>query len=441
MNYLKIAMIGLLLVMIAGCGKAKKGSETESRATLEKESNARIAELRKNIADEPNKMEWRYQLAKEYEQMDRNAEALQTYEEALKLNPAQTDLKFNYAELALKMGERKKAFQAYKEILLGVDGQQYLSRIAPKFLDLYKVTPVIASAAPEAFGIYSADGTKIIYQTYQNNNWDIFEYDRNSQTSTQITFNTANEENPDYSPDSRLIVYTSDQDDHRDVEYNQKLRDIYVYDRGAKRETNLTTNSSNDWRPRFSRNGKFISFVSERSDLREVSPVELFSHIFMMETDGTFQQEITKGNQMDGGPVMSGSDTDPIYFDSNRNGNYAIYKIVPGSTEAEQVTASKPYDNVAPDLNFDNSRITFFSDRDGNYEIYMMNIDGTNEQKLTSNPADDLNPIFSPDGRKILFHSDRRGNYDIYEIDLDQKNEELSLSKVLEQIDAALAVL
>jgi Tol biopolymer transport system component len=350
-------------------------------------------------------------------------------------------LKYNYAELALKLGERKKSYQAYKDILLGVDSQQYLSRIAPKFLDLYKVTPVIASTAPEAFGIYSADGNKIIYQTYQSSNWDIFEYDRNTQTSTQITFKSSDEENPCYSPDGKQIIYTSNQDDHRDVDYNQKLRDIYIFDRMANREVNLTANSSNDWRPRFSRNGKFISFVSERSDLRDVSPVELFSHIYIMEVDGTFQLEITKGEQMDGGPVMSGGDSDPIYFDSNRGGNYAIYKIVPGSTDAEQVTASAPYDNVAPDLNFDNSRIAFFSDRDGNYEIYTINIDGSNEQKLTSNPADDLNPIFSPDGRKILFHSDRRGNYDIYEIDLDQKNEDFSLAKVLEQIDAAMAAL
>jgi Tol biopolymer transport system component len=441
MKCLNNAAICLLVIMIAACGKGRKGSEGISREELEKESNARIVELRKHIEDEPNKMEWRYQLAKEYEQIDRNMEALKTYEEALQINPAQTDLKYNYADLALKIGERKKAFQAYKEILLGLDSQQYLSRIAPKFLDLYKVTPIVATTVPEAFGMYSADATKILYQTYQGDNWDIFEYNLASQSSTQITFKTSNEENPDYSADGKLIVYTSDQDDHRVVDYNQKLRDIYVYNRATNREVNLTANSSNDWRPRFSTDGKFISFISERNDLRDVSPVELYSHIFMMETDGSFQLEITKGNQMDGGPVMSGGETDPIYFDSNRDGAYAIYKITPGNAEIQQISASMPYDNVAPDLNFDNTRIAFFSDRDGNYEIYMMNIDGSNEQKLTSNPADDLNPIFSPDGRKILFHSDRRGSYDIYEIDLDQKNEDFSISKVLEQIDAAMASL
>jgi Tol biopolymer transport system component len=441
MKCLRIVVSCLLMILIAACGNARKGSEGMSREDMEKESNARIVELRKHIEDEPNKMEWRYQLAKEYEQMGRNTEALQTYEAALNINPSQTDLKYNYADLALKTGERKKAYQAYKEILLGIDSQQYLSRIAPKFLDLYKVTPIIASPAPEAFGVYSPDGTKILYQTYQSNNWDIFEYNLATQTSTQLTFKTSDEENPDYSPDSKLIVYTSDQDDHRDVDYNQKLRDIYIYDRTTNREVNLTANSSNDWRPRFSPDGNFIAFVSERNDLRDVSPVELFSHIFMMEIDGSFQLELTKGEQMDGGPVMSGGETDPLYYDSNRDGNYAIYKMTSNSTEIQQISASMSADNVAPDLNFDNTRLVFFSNRDGNYELYMMNSDGSNEQKLTSNPADDLNPIFSADGRKILFHSDRRGNYDIYELDLDQRNEDFSLSKVLEQIDAAMASL
>jgi Tol biopolymer transport system component len=435
-------MLCLLCIVLMTCGKAKKGTETMSREEMEKESNARITELREHIADEPNKMEWRYQLAQEYERMDRNLEALKTYEEALQINPTQWDLKYNYADLNLKTGERKKAYQTYKEILLGSDGQQYLSRIGSKFLDTYKVTPVIASAVPEAFAMYSADGTKIIYQAYQGTNWDIYEYNLATQTSTPVISKPSDEENPAYAPNSQIIVYTSNQDDHRDVEYNQKLRDIYFYDRQANREVNLTTNSSNDWRPRFSRDGKFISFVSERSDLREVSPIELFSHIYTMEANGSFQLEITKGEQMDGGPVMSGGENDLIYFDSNRSGTYAIYMIDPTNSAIKQIsTADIPFNNVAPDLNADNTRLVFFSDRDGNYELYMMNTDGSNEQKLTANPADDINPVFSPDSRKILFHSDRNGNYDIFEIDLDQRNDTLSMSKVIEQIDAAMAVL
>jgi Tol biopolymer transport system component len=404
-------------------------------------SNERIAELKENIADEPNNLEWRYQLGREYQGLGLDMEALKTYEEALAIDPGQSDIKFDYAELALRMGDKRKALQAYKELLLGVDGQQYLGRISAKFTDAYSVTPVISSDKPEAFGMYSQDGNKIIYQAYQNDNWDIFEYDVITQTSTQITFDQAHEENPAYSPDGRYVVYTSTRDDHRNVEYSQKLRDIYILDRQSMREANLTANSSNDWRPRFSRDGKFIVFVSERNDLRDVSVIDLYSHIFIMESNGSFQLQLTNVDANDGGPVMVGGENRPIYFDSNRNGNFAIFKINTDGSAVGQLTMNVESNDVAPDVNIDGTKMVFFSDRDGNFEIYMMNTDGSNQQRLTANPADDTNPILSPDGTRVLFHSDRSGNYDIYELDLAQKSETASLTQVIARIDNALATL
>jgi TolB protein len=413
----------------------------ESATATEAESLERIADLKEQIQDDPSKMEWRYQLAQEYQKIGRNMDALKTYEEALLIDPGQSDMKYEYAELCMVMNDKKKAFQSYKEILLGVDGQQYLGRISQKFMDSYKVNPIIASDADEAFGSYSFDGQKVIFQKFTDDNWDIFEFDLGAQTSRRLTFDEAHEEHPAFSPDLRTIVFTSTRDDHRAVGYNQKLRDIYTLDLINNREVNLTTNSSNDWRPRFSRDGKFISFVSERSDLRDMDSFELFSHIFVMESDGSFQLELTKGEVNDGGPVMSGSENDPIFFDSNRNGDFAIYSMMGDGSNIEQLTFNSGANDVSPDISKDGVKIAFFSDRDGNYELYMMNNDGSNQQRLTSNPADDLNPVISPDGTKVLFHSNRFGNYDIFELDLQQKTETATVSQVVAMIDTALSAL
>jgi len=441
MHFVRYILICLLTIYLFACGGSQVTPESETATITEAESLERINDLKEMIADEPSKMEWRYQLAQEYQKLGQNMEALKVYEEALAIDPGQSDLKYQYAELSMEMGDKRNAFQSYKEILLGIDGQQYLPRISQKFLDAYKVTPLVASDAPEAFASYSVDGTKIIYQKHLNENWDIFEYDIAAQNTKQITFNEAHEEHPSYSPDFRTITYTSTRDDHRSVDYNQKLRDIYVMDLVNNRETNLTTNSSNDWRPRFSKDGKFISFVSERNDLRDVTIVDLYSHIFVMENDGSFQLELTKGDVNDGGPVMSGGEMDPIFFDSNRNGDYAIYKMNGDGSSLEQMTFNSGANDVSPDLSSDGIKVAFFSDRDGNYELYTMNNDGGNEQRLTSNPADDLNPIISPSGKKILFHSNRFGNYDVFELDLEQKTSTASVSQVVSLIDAALATL
>ena len=150
MPVMRIVAALFLMLLLMSCGGTQQSPEAETATPSEKESLARIEELKENIADEPNKIEWRFQLAKEYEKIGQDMEAMKTYEEALALDPGQTDMRYNYAELAMKMGDLKKAYQSYKDILLGVDGQQYLARIGAKFMDTYKVTPVIASSDPEA---------------------------------------------------------------------------------------------------------------------------------------------------------------------------------------------------------------------------------------------------------------------------------------------------
>jgi Tol biopolymer transport system component len=442
MGPLKYVLLSLLVLIFISCGGSSKTStDTEELTLSEEEASLKISELKENIQDDPNKLEWRLQLAREYEALDRNMEALKAYEEALTIDPNQADTKFSYAELALRMGDKRKSFQAYKEILLGIDGPQYLNRIAPKFLDSYDVQPIISSPLPEGYATYSSDGNKIIYQAYDNDNWDVFEYDVALKTSRQITFDPSHDENPAYSPDMKTIIYTSTKDDHRNVDYNQKLRDIYTIDLISQVETNLTTNSSNDWKPRYDRINNFIVFVSERSDLREVEITELYSHIYIMEGDGSFQLQLTKIDANDGGPVLSGGETGTIYFDSNRNGSFDVYRMKADGSDLKQITYDQAFNNVSPDLSADATKIAFFSDRDGNYEIYTMNENGDNVQRVTSNPADDVNPIFSPDGTKILFHSDRMGNYDIFEADLTKRNEVAKISDVVAKIDASIATL
>jgi Tol biopolymer transport system component len=64
-------------------------------------------------------------------------------------------------------------------------------------------------------------------------------------------------------------------------------------------------------------------------------------------------------------------------------------------------------------------KIAFLSDRDGNAEIYVMDVDGTNQTRLTYSNWEPLGeatdfPAWTPDGSKIAFASGQTGNWEIY---------------------------
>lgn len=102
-----------------------------------------------------------------------------------------------------------------------------------------------------------------------------------------------------------------------------------------------------------------------------------------------------------------------IVFDSNKDGNYEIYKMNADGSGTTRLTNSANID-AYPNWSPDGTKIVFYSTRDGNYEIYSMNADGSSPTRLTNNAAIDAYPAWSPDGTKIVFSSDRNGNHEIY---------------------------
>lgn len=96
-------------------------------------------------------------------------------------------------------------------------------------------------------------------------------------------------------------------------------------------------------------------------------------------------------------------------------------------TEATPVETTEPTEAAVQEPEYLPCTIAFQSDRDGNWEIYRMAPDGSDQVNLTNNPADDMEPAFSPDGSQIAFVSDRVINEDeggqfIYLMDADGNN-------------------
>jgi Tol biopolymer transport system component len=192
-----------------------------------------------------------------------------------------------------------------------------------------------------------------------------------------------------YSGANGRIAFISDRDGDNE---------IYVMNADGSGVTQVTDNTAEDRNPDWSPDGSRIAFDSDRDGNRE---------IYAMNAEGTGQTRLTDNPTHDGGPDWS-PDGSQIAFTSDRDGSYEIYVMNADGTGQTNVSNNPAYD-IVPSWSPDGSRIAFATYRDGKYEIYAMNADGTGQTNLSNNPARDTSPAWSPDGLQIAFHTSRDG--------------------------------
>jgi Tol biopolymer transport system component len=85
-----------------------------------------------------------------------------------------------------------------------------------------------------------------------------------------------------------------------------------------------------------------------------------------------------------------------IAFFSDRDGNGEIYRMNTDGTFQQNLTNSSTGNDVFPAYSPDGTKIAFLSDRDGNREIYRMSASGGSQTNLTQNSAHDEAPTWQP---------------------------------------------
>ncbi|UCC45510.1 MAG: PD40 domain-containing protein [Candidatus Zixiibacteriota bacterium] len=109
-----------------------------------------------------------------------------------------------------------------------------------------------------------------------------------------------------------------------------------------------------------------------------------------------------------------------IAFQSGRSGSTNVFTLDPAGNNITQLTTSGY--NVVPTISPDGSKIAFVSDRDGEYHIYVMNIDGSDQRRLSNTPGEEDGHTWSPDGSRIYFRKSVEGKKALCVIDVDGDN-------------------
>jgi Tol biopolymer transport system component len=204
---------------------------------------------------------------------------------------------------------------------------------------------------------------------------------------------------PAWSPDGRRIAFASN--------YLGQY-EIFVFDLNTNSITNLSNDAGEDLYPAWSPDGGKIVFTSNRTGNQEIFSVNL---------DGTGLTNLTNDPANDSQPDWFVDQI--ILFTSDRSGNQDIFKMNPDGSAPTSLTPNTAGNDFAPAGSIIHGVVAFTSDRDGNLEVYVINLDGTNPRNLTNNQAADEWPAWSPDHQWMAIASNRTGNYDIYAIRFD----------------------
>ncbi len=109
---------------------------------------------------------------------------------------------------------------------------------------------------------FSPDGKRIVFASNRSGSWEIWVCDSDGSNARQLTFFEGPYANwPRWSPDGRQIAFTGTAETHYAC---------YLVGAEGGRPRRLTAGASSDYLPSWSRDGKWIYFVSERTGAIQV---------------------------------------------------------------------------------------------------------------------------------------------------------------------------
>lgn len=228
------------------------------------------------------------------------------------------------------------------------------------------------------------------------------------------------------SPDGKWIAYTVS---YGDFKQDAFVTQIWIVNSDTGQSLQLTRGDKSSTNPRWSPNGQWLAFLSNR--------VEDKNQIFVIDPSGGEAQQLTKSETVisnfawsDDGKSIAYTATDaPAQPLKDRKEYYGDYDVVHAGYSYVQLWTLDVRDAMkAPMAGKQRTRKTDFSvdsfswSPDGSTiafsatlnpdliqgvtgDIYLLKLSDDSVKKIVDQPGPDVNPQFSPDGKQIVFVS------------------------------------
>jgi len=196
---------------------------------------------------------------------------------------------------------------------------------------------------------------------------------------------------PHLSPDGRQVAYTITR---LDAKEDDSDTDVYLVSMAGGEPLRLTSGKKDDTSPRFSPNGEWIAFLSEREGKKK--------QVYLLNRRGGEAVKLTSF-----GADVSDLDWSP----DSKSLALVVSDVDPDDEEEDEGKGSgkekekTPKPIVLRRLQFQRDGEGYL--RDVRKHVHVFDVDKKTSIQVTSGPFDDSDPTWSPDGQAIAFVSNR----------------------------------
>jgi TolB protein len=223
---------------------------------------------------------------------------------------------------------------------------------------------------------------------------EIFVADVLGRDIKQITGHKALAVSPKFSPDGKMLAYTS---------YHPGNPNLYITNwQEAKTTRAISRFPGLNLSPAWSPDGTTMVITLSKDDNPD---------LYLINNEGVVLNRLTKDTGINVSPSWS-PDGKNITFVSDRSGNPQIY-IMNVKTKAVKRITFQGNDNTEPSWSPNGEWIAYSGLYEGRYQIFIIKPEGGQPLQLTWQRDDHESPSWSPDSRQIVFTRHHKNNREI----------------------------